>query len=52
MLKSAERIDFLYGHFFDEEIVNEELEDAFDELVESVTRSETESLWAPSAWVQ
>lgn len=52
MLKSAERIEFLYGHFFDETIVNEELEQAFDDLVESVTRSENESIWAPASWVQ
>lgn len=52
MLKSAERIEFLYGHLFDETIVNEDLETAFEELAESVTRSENESVWAPASWVQ
>jgi guanylate kinase len=52
MLKSAERIDFLYGHFFDEEIVNDDLESAFNELCNAVERAETEPLWAPASWVQ
>jgi guanylate kinase len=45
MLKSAERIEFLYGHFFDETIVNDDLEAAFEELADAVSRAENESLW-------
>lgn len=45
ILKSAERIEFLYGHFFDETIINEDLDTAFEQLVEAVTRAENESLW-------
>ncbi|KAG5674330.1 hypothetical protein PVAND_004306 [Polypedilum vanderplanki] len=52
MLKSAERIEFLYGHFFDETIINEDLDIALEELQEAVSRSENESLWAPASWVQ
>ncbi|XP_030371239.1 MAGUK p55 subfamily member 7 isoform X4 [Scaptodrosophila lebanonensis] len=52
MIKSAERIDFLYGHFFDVEIVNGELVSAFEQLVLNVQRLENEPLWAPSMWVQ
>lgn len=52
MLKSAERIEFLYGHFFDETIVNDDLETTFEQLMECVTRSENESVWAPASWVQ
>ncbi|XP_017148653.1 MAGUK p55 subfamily member 7 isoform X4 [Drosophila miranda] len=52
MVKSAERIDFLYGHFFDVEIVNGELINAFEQLVHNVQRLENEPLWAPSIWVQ
>ncbi|CAO1330633.1 unnamed protein product [Diamesa serratosioi] len=52
MIKSADRIEFLYGHFFDEEIVNEDMDLAFDELVEAVQKSESESLWCPTSWVQ
>ena len=52
MIKSAERIDFLYGHFFDDEIVNADLVAAFEKLVNTVQRIENEPLWAPSSWVQ
>ncbi|XP_016991837.1 MAGUK p55 subfamily member 7 isoform X4 [Drosophila rhopaloa] len=52
MVKSAERIDFLYGHFFDVELVNAELVNAFEQLVQNVQRLENEPIWAPSMWVQ
>ncbi|XP_026836373.1 MAGUK p55 subfamily member 7 isoform X4 [Drosophila erecta] len=52
MIKSAERIDFLYGHFFDVELVNGELVNAFEQLVQNVQRLENEPVWAPSMWVQ
>ncbi|KAL9913528.1 MAGUK p55 subfamily member 7 isoform X3 [Glossina fuscipes] len=52
MIKSAERIDFLYGHFFDEEILNGDLVTAFEKLVNTVQRIENEPLWAPASWVQ
>ena len=52
MIKSSERIDFLYGHFFDEEIVNSELVAALEKLLNSVQRVETEPMWAPVSWVQ
>jgi len=45
IMRSGERIEFLYGHFFDETIINEDLETAFEQLVEAVTRAENESLW-------
>lgn len=51
MLKSAERIEFLYGHYFDETIVNEDLDTAFEDLYEAVNRAENESIWAPASWV-
>lgn len=50
IIKSSEKIEFLYGHFFDEVIVNEDLDTAFDELYEAVNRSENESNWAPASW--
>ncbi|XP_055319488.1 MAGUK p55 subfamily member 7 isoform X1 [Sitodiplosis mosellana] len=52
MITSDERINFLYGHFFDEEIVNETLATALEQLLVCVERAETEPLWAPSSWVQ
>lgn len=50
MIKSSEKIEFLYGHFFDEVIVNDDLEAAFDELFEAVCRCENEANWAPASW--
>lgn len=50
--KSADRIDFLYGYYFDVEIVNGELVNAFEQLVQNVQRLENKPLWVPSMWVQ
>lgn len=52
MLKSAERINFNYGHFFDEEIENGDLSDALEKLIAVAQRVENEPLWTPSSWVQ
>uniref|UniRef100_A0A182P885 MAGUK p55 subfamily member 7 n=1 Tax=Anopheles epiroticus TaxID=199890 RepID=A0A182P885_9DIPT len=52
MIKSDERINFLYGHFCDEEIVNDDLSEAFEKLVNYANKCETEPLWAPASWVQ
>ncbi|XP_055539162.1 MAGUK p55 subfamily member 7 isoform X2 [Wyeomyia smithii] len=52
MIKSAERINFLYGHFCDDEIINGDLTEAFEKLVTLANKSETEPLWAPVSWVQ
>lgn len=52
MIKSAERIDFHYGHFFDEEIINNDLVIALEQLVVTANKAETEPLWAPATWVQ
>lgn len=52
MIKSAERIDYLYGHFMDDEIVNDDLAAAFEQLVICAEKAENEPLWAPTSWVQ
>ncbi|XP_034255623.1 MAGUK p55 subfamily member 7 isoform X2 [Thrips palmi] len=52
ILRSAERVEFLYGHLFDEVIVNADLSAAFEQLVRSVSRVENEPLWVPASWVQ
>ncbi|XP_053693780.1 MAGUK p55 subfamily member 7 [Sabethes cyaneus] len=52
MIKSAERINLLYGHFCDDEIVNGELTEAFERLVSLANKVESEPLWAPVSWVQ
>lgn len=52
MLKSDERVNTLYGHFFDDEIVNGDLTEAFENLLVLANKSEAEPLWAPVSWVQ
>lgn len=52
ILRSAERIEFLYSHLFDEVIVNADLSAAFEQLVRAVHRVESEPLWVPASWVQ
>ncbi|XP_044269019.1 MAGUK p55 subfamily member 7 isoform X4 [Tribolium madens] len=52
IVKSASRIEFLYEHFFDEVIVNDDLAVAFSQLLAAVNRVESEPLWVPASWVQ
>ncbi|XP_063910292.1 MAGUK p55 subfamily member 7 isoform X1 [Zophobas morio] len=52
IMKSANRIEFLYEHFFDEVIVNDDLALAFSQLLTAANRVETEPLWVPASWVQ
>ena len=52
MLKSGERIERLYGHWFDLTIVNEDLNIAFEQLVRAVRRLDQDAHWVPASWVQ
>ncbi|CAG9771119.1 unnamed protein product [Ceutorhynchus assimilis] len=52
MIKHSEKIEFLYEHFFDETIVNDDLLGAFSKLLAAVNRVENEPLWVPASWVQ
>lgn len=52
MLKSAERINFNFGHFFDEEIENGDLAEALEKLIVVAQRVENEPQWTPASWVQ
>lgn len=52
MIHSDQRINFLYGHFFDHEIVNDNLANALEQLLTCVERVESEPMWAPSSWLQ
>ncbi|CAL8133719.1 unnamed protein product [Orchesella dallaii] len=52
IIKSAERIEYIYGHLFDEILINDDLPKSFERLVKIVKKVETEPLWVPSSWVQ
>ncbi|XP_072930983.1 MAGUK p55 subfamily member 7 isoform X1 [Epargyreus clarus] len=52
VLRSSNRINFLYGYMFDEEIVNEDLASALSQLLKAAWRVQSEPLWVPASWVQ
>ncbi|XP_053624081.1 MAGUK p55 subfamily member 7 isoform X2 [Plodia interpunctella] len=52
IIRSSNRINFLYGYMFDEEIVNEELAGALTQLLKASWRVQSEPLWVPASWVQ
>ncbi|XP_023949278.1 MAGUK p55 subfamily member 7 isoform X1 [Bicyclus anynana] len=52
IVRSSNRINFLYGYMFDEEIVNEDLASALTQLLKMAWRVQSEPLWVPAAWVQ
>ncbi len=52
MIRAGEKINFLYGHWFDLTIVNEDLTLAFEELVRAVRRLDQDAQWVPASWVQ
>uniref|UniRef100_A0A2A4JGP1 MAGUK p55 subfamily member 7 n=1 Tax=Heliothis virescens TaxID=7102 RepID=A0A2A4JGP1_HELVI len=52
MVRSSNRLYFLYSYMFDDEIVNEELSGALSQLLKVVWRVQSEPLWVPASWVQ
>ncbi|XP_044764394.1 MAGUK p55 subfamily member 7 isoform X1 [Coccinella septempunctata] len=52
IIKSAQRIEFLYDHLFDDTVVNGDLAVAFSQILQIVSRVETEPMWVPASWVQ
>ncbi|XP_013137497.1 PREDICTED: MAGUK p55 subfamily member 7 [Papilio polytes] len=52
IIRSSNRINFLYGYMFDEEIVNEDLGSAVTQLLKASWKVQSEPLWVPASWVQ
>nr|XP_032526918.1 MAGUK p55 subfamily member 7-like [Danaus plexippus plexippus] len=52
IIRSSNRINFLYGYMFDEEIVNADLATALTQLLRAAWRVQSEPLWVPASWVQ
>ena len=52
MISAGEKIERLYGHWFDMEILNEDLNVAFEQLVKAVRRLDQDAQWVPASWVQ
>lgn len=52
IIRSTNRINYLYGYMADEEIVNEDLAMALTQLLKASWRVQSEPLWVPTSWVQ
>ncbi|XP_063837351.1 MAGUK p55 subfamily member 7 isoform X3 [Ostrinia nubilalis] len=52
IIRSSNRINFLYGYMFDEEILNEDLASALSQLMKAAWKVQSEPLWVPASWVQ
>ena len=50
--KCIEFQEFLYGHWFDLELVNDDLAGCFESLVRAVRRLDQDAQWVPASWVQ
>lgn len=52
MLESGKKLEQVYGHYFDYVLVNGNLEFAFTELLDVLSRVETQPQWVPINWVR
>lgn len=52
MIHRGERIEYMFGHLFDDIIVNSDLSAAFETLIKVAFSVETEPQWVPASWVQ
>ena len=52
MIEAANRIEFLYGHWADLELVNDDLGGCLESLVRAIRRLDQEAQWVPASWVQ
>lgn len=50
MIKAGETLEKEYGHYFDEIIVNDDLQVAYFELNNTIERVTSEPLWVPADW--
>merc|ERR1719270_1475280 len=52
MIQAGKKIEFLYGHWFDLEVTNDDLNGAFETLVRAIRRLDQDAQWVPASWVQ
>ncbi|KAM4601809.1 MAGUK p55 subfamily member 4 [Polymixia lowei] len=50
--EAARKIESHYWQFFDQVIVNEELEDSCGELLAAVRKAQDEPQWVPTSWIR
>jgi len=51
MIRSGQRMEYHYGHYFDDVIVNGDLSVAFDQLLTVTRKLDTHPQWVPVCWV-
>lgn len=51
MIRSGQRMELHYGHWFDDVIVNADLSTAFEQLLTISRRLEEQPQWVPISWV-
>lgn len=51
IIDKAREMENNYGHLFDFDIVNQDLDHAYDELLEEINRLEVEPQWVPTSWI-
>jgi len=52
MIKAGDKMERVYGHWFDLTIENEDLSVAFEKVIKAVRRLDQDAQWVPSSWVQ
>ena len=52
IIQSSERIEKQFGQYFDQVIINDDLQKAVNELSLAAHNLETEPLWVPAPWVR
>ncbi|XP_032220164.2 MAGUK p55 subfamily member 7 isoform X2 [Nematostella vectensis] len=52
MIKAGEVLEQEYGHVFDLTIVNDDLDNAFNQLRNALNRVATQPMWVPIEWTQ
>ena len=51
MIRSGQRMEYHYGHYFDDVIINGDLSVAFDQLLTVTRKLDTHPQWVPVSWV-
>lgn len=51
IIERGREMEDKYGHFFDFILVNQDMDRAYDELLEEINRLEVEPQWVPIQWV-
>jgi len=51
IIDKAREMENNHGHLFDTVIGNQDLDRAYDELLEEINRLEVEPQWVPTSWI-